>query len=108
LLDEIIDELVIQHRADAIIVHNDFIASALIKRLRQRSIRVPEQLGIVGYLNHYLCDYIDPPLTSLDLNHHLVAKEMVTAIQEMVEHGSCIGQRREITVPPRVISRNSA
>ena len=33
-LDEIIERLVVAHRADAIVAHDDFLASALLRRLR--------------------------------------------------------------------------
>ena len=48
VLDDIIDRLVVDHRADAIITHNDFVASALLKRLRKRGVRVPEDVAVVG------------------------------------------------------------
>jgi LacI family transcriptional regulator len=109
ILDQIIDQLVVQHRADAIVAHSDFIASALLKRMRARGIRVPKDVAIVGYLNHYLCDYVDPPLTSIDLNHHLAAKAMVNAVQQMVEQGpSAASDRGQILISPRVIARESA
>ena len=109
VLDDIIDELVIGHRADAIITHNDFAASALLKRLRKRGVRVPDDVAVVGYLNHYLCDYVDPPLTSVDLQHHFAARSMVQAIQEMIDEGpEAVSSRRAIAVSPEIVVRESA
>ncbi|MBA3481171.1 MAG: LacI family DNA-binding transcriptional regulator [Pirellulales bacterium] len=110
VLDRIIDELVIGHRADAIIAHNDFIASALLKQLRKRGVQVPSEVAVVGYLNHYLCEYVDPPLTSIDLRHHQTAKAMVQAVQAMIDEGSIDSprERRALSIEPRVISRASA
>ena len=109
-LDYIIDELVVKHRADAVIAHNDFIASALLKQCRKRAIGVPEDVAIVGYLNHYLCEYVDPPLTSVDLQHHEAAKAMVEALHDMVEEPPDAGPRqlRPIAIEPKVIRRVSA
>jgi len=109
VLDEIIDQLVVGHRAEAIIAHNDFLASALLKRLRKRGIRVPDDVGVIGYLNHYLCEYVDPPLTSLDLRHHMAAKAMVQAVQEMIDEGqTAIRERRPISIAPMIVVRESA
>lgn len=109
VLDDIIDQLVVDHRADAIITHNDFVASALLKRLRKRGIRVPEDVAVVGYLNHYLCEYVDPPLTSVDLRHHFAAKSMVQAIQEMIDEGpDAVSSRRAIAITPEIVARESA
>lgn len=109
VLDVIIDQLIAVHRADAIIAHNDFMASALLKRLRRRNVRVPEDVAVVGYLNHYLCDYVDPPLTSVDLQHHAAATAMVTALQEMIEEPESYGEeRRVIPIVPTIVVRESS
>lgn len=110
VLDCIIDELVVGHRADAIIAHNDFVASALLKQLRLRGVKVPGDVAVVGYLNHYLCEYVDPPLTSVDLRHHDAAKAMVEAVQEMIDEdpASSPRERRAISIKPNVIGRASA
>lgn len=109
-LDRIIDELIVKHRVDAIIAHNDFIASDLLKQCRKRAISVPGDVAIVGYLNHYLCEYVDPPLTSVDLQHHQSAKAMVEAAQDMIEESSGAAARplRAIAIEPKVIRRVSA
>jgi LacI family transcriptional regulator len=109
-LDRIVDELVVKHRADAIIAHNDFIASALLKQCRKRGIDTPRDVAVVGYLNHYLCEYVDPPLTSIDLQHHRAAKAMVEAAEELVEDssGAAPRQLRTIAIEPQVIRRVSA
>ena len=41
VLDAIIDQLVVQEHADAIVAHDDFLAAALLRRLRERGIAVP-------------------------------------------------------------------
>lgn len=108
-LDAVIDQLVVRGSADAIICHNDFIASDLLKRLRRRGIRVPEDVAIIGYLNHYLCEYVDPPLTSVDLRHHAAATAMVAALQEMIEEPSASDfEPRAILIPPEIVVRESA
>jgi len=107
-LDDIIEQLVVRHRAQALVAHNDFVASALLKRMRARGIRVPGDVAIVGYLNHYLCEYVDPPLTSLDLRHHVAAKVMVKAVQEMIEEGPAVRERNPISIAPMIVARESA
>lgn len=108
-LDAVIDQLVVGGVADAIICHNDFIASDLLKRLRRRSIRVPDDVAVIGYLNHYLCEYVDPPLTSVDLRHHAAATAMVAALQEMLKELSGSGaEPRAILISPEIVVRESA
>jgi LacI family transcriptional regulator len=109
LLDAIVDQLVIRHRADAIIAHNDFLASALLKRLRQRGVDVPADVAVMGYLNHYLCEYVDPPLTSLDLCHQAAARAIVEAVHDMFEDpAGASHQGKRISIKPIVVPRQSA
>jgi LacI family transcriptional regulator len=109
ILDDIVDKLVIRHRADAIIAHNDFLASALLKRLRQRGLGVPADVAVIGYLNHYLCEYVDPPLTSVDLCHQSAACAMVEAVHGMFEDAAGNShQGKRISIEPIVVPRQSA
>jgi len=109
VLDEVIDRLVVGHRADAIVAHDDFLASALLRRLRARGLRVPRDVAVTGYLNHYLCDHVDPPLTSVDLRHQAAARAMVEAVQQMIAAGPPETRvRRPISISPMLAVRESA
>lgn len=110
VLDRIVAELVIENRVDAIVAHNDFLASDLLKRLRRRGIDVPGDVAIVGYLNHYLCEYVDPPLTSIDLCHQQAARTMVLAVQEMIADrvGDAPDVGHKLSIEPRVVARDSS
>jgi DNA-binding LacI/PurR family transcriptional regulator len=108
-LDRLIDQLVVKERADAIVAHDDFLAASLLRRLRARGVRVPRQVAVVGYLNHYLCDHVDPPLTSVDLQHHVAARIMVATLEDMIL--SPPGQTkvpRPLVVEPMLVVRESA
>jgi DNA-binding LacI/PurR family transcriptional regulator len=61
-------------------------------------------------LNHYLCEYVDPPLTSVDLQHHQAAKAMVAAVQDLIQESTEAAPRqpRTIAIEPKVIRRASA
>jgi DNA-binding LacI/PurR family transcriptional regulator len=108
VLEEVVERLVVGHRADAIVAHDDFLASALLRRLRARGIRVPQDVAVTGYLNHYLCDYVDPPLSSVDLRHHAAARAMVGAVQEMIAADPPARRaRRAIAISPMLVVRES-
>jgi DNA-binding LacI/PurR family transcriptional regulator len=101
--------LVLRERADAIVAHDDFLAASLLRRLRARGISVPGQVAVVGYLNHYLCDHVDPQLTSVDLQHHVAARTMVTTLEDMISSASGpTVVRRPLLVEPMLIVRESA
>lgn len=107
-IQEAIDHLVRDHRADAIVAHDDYWAAALLRLLRRRGIRVPSDVAIVGYLNHYLADFTDPPLTTLDLSHADAAAQMVRRLERMIGGEPVDPGDRATVVAPRLIVRESA
>ncbi len=108
VIDDLIERLVIGERADAIIAHDDYWAATLIKRLRFRGIQVPGDVAVVGYLNHYLADFTDPPLTTIDLDHMTAAKEMVSMLERMIGGEQLPAGQRQVLIKPRLIVRESA
>ena len=107
-VDRCIDVLVRDGGADAIVVHDDFMAAMLIKRLRSRGISVPHDIAIVGYLNHYLADWTDPALTTIDLQHGQSAKAMVRMMERLINEGSIPAAERVVSIKPKLVIRESA
>ncbi len=106
-IDAAIDKLVAEGKADAIVAHDDFWAAALIKRLRVRGLRVPADVAVIGYLNHYVADWTDPALTTLDLQHALAALQMVEMMAKMITYGPLPEEERVRKILPRLIVRES-
>ena len=106
-IDAAIDRLVVEGKADAVIAHDDFWAAAFIKRLHARGLRVPDDVAVVGYLNHYLADWTAPALTTLDLQHALAARRMVDLMARTVGFGPLPEEERTVLISPRLIVRES-
>lgn len=107
-IDIAIDRLVGEAQADAIIAHDDFWAAAFIKRLRARRLRVPDDVAVIGYLNHYVADWIDPSLTTLDLQHAMAARQMVELMAKQITRGPLPEEERIVKITPKLIVRESA
>lgn len=52
-------------RPTAVFAWSDDVAIRLISLLRQRGVRVPEDVSVIGFDSTALCDHTDPPLTSV-------------------------------------------
>lgn len=50
---------------DGIFCGNDLIAIGAIKKLKERGLKVPEDVGIVGFDDIYLASLVEPPLTTI-------------------------------------------
>lgn len=108
VITHLIDQVIIGQKADAIIAYDDYWAAALIKLLRRRGISVPGDVAVVGYLNHYLADFTDPPLTTIDQSHEAAAQKLVVALEEMITEQTVPGDLRRVMIKPRLIVRESS
>ena len=107
-MDCLIDQLVRDQGADAIVAHDDYWAAALVKRLRLRGLSVPADVAIVGYLNHYLADWVDPALTTIDPRHRVAARLMVRMLEKSIGGEKLPKDARALVIAPRLIVRESA
>jgi LacI family transcriptional regulator len=51
--------------ATACIAFNDLIAIGMLTRLRERGVRVPEDMSVVGCDDIFGADFCNPPLTTM-------------------------------------------
>jgi DNA-binding LacI/PurR family transcriptional regulator len=66
-------------------------------------------VAVVGYLNHYLADWVDPALTTIDLDQAAAARAMVAMAEGLVvevKDGAGSGPQ-SVLIPPRLIVRES-
>ena len=106
-IDHLIESLVDGAKADAIVVHDDFWAAVLLRKLRARGLRVPDDVAVVGYLNHYLSDWVDPSLTTIDLRHQEAAQQMMLLLDRMIKGDQLTEEERVVKIRPQLIVRNS-
>lgn len=55
----------LKHRPEAILTTIDLLAIGCIKQLKEKGIRIPEEMNIIGYDNISLSELIEPALTTL-------------------------------------------
>ena len=58
-------EVIRQKEADCLICYNDIFAAQFMARLLEKGIRIPEDLGIVGFDNATFSGMLQPALTTL-------------------------------------------
>jgi LacI family transcriptional regulator len=57
--------LALEQRADAIVAASDKLSTGCLTALAKRNIKVPEEMGIVGFTNSMLADLFHPPLSTV-------------------------------------------
>ena len=72
---------------DAIFVANDQMALSVLQFLAEKKIRVPEDVGIVGFDNIAESAFFSPPLTTVQQDQHEVARVAVAEVIKLIEAG---------------------
>ena len=109
---QVIEKLFDQYQdMDSIFVANDQMALGVIRFVAQRGLRIPEDLGIVGFDNIAETDFFSPALTTIQQDQHGVAKLAVEEIVKIIESSWQESEQiepRTILVPPTLVVRQSS
>lgn len=70
---------------DAVFVGNDQMALSVLQLAAERGLRVPQDLGVVGFDGIPESAYFWPPLTTVDQNQHLLGASAVRVLIEMID-----------------------
>lgn len=96
---------------DAIFVANDQMALSVLQFFAEKQIRVPNDIGIVGFDNMAESAFFSPPLTTIEQDQHNIAKLAVAEIIKIIEAGwqdSAQAEAQTIMLPPTLVVRQSS
>ena len=96
---------------DAIFVANDQMALAVLQIAHQRGMRIPEDMGVVGFDNILESAYFWPSLTTVQQDQYQVAKIAVQEIIKIIEsgwQGLDPVDLKSIILPPTLVVRQSS
>ncbi len=105
MAEDAVDYLIVAQKADAIIAENDHWAMRILTELRQRGIKVPEQVALIGYNNLPFCEYSAPSLSSIDEREEEIAFAAVNVIQGLIEGRKEARKARRMS--PLLVERDS-
>jgi LacI family transcriptional regulator len=89
----------------ALIAGNDLVALGLIRRLRVRKVRCPEDVSIVGFNDMPFAEDFWPPLTTV----HMPLREIGAEAARLLLHGIQSGDQKSatLTLPVSLVVRGS-
>lgn len=90
---------------DSIICTNNIVAYHVLLELRKNKISVPEQMGIVTFDNYPLAEYLDPPLTAVDINTYRLGEQAASTLFDMIKHQD--RKEEAILIGTKIIARKS-
>ncbi|HEY3840723.1 MAG TPA: substrate-binding domain-containing protein, partial [Bryobacteraceae bacterium] len=89
----------------AIICVNDIMAVGVMKEVRERGLRIPEDVSITGFDNIKLSEFCCPPLTTVHIPRDLIGHTVFTSLVPD-ESGHAV-EGREIVINPELVVRDS-
>lgn len=94
---------------DAIFSVEDFSALGLMKRLKERNVRIPEEMGIIGFANEDFDEHITPTLSSIDQQTVNMGREAFKLLLGLIEGNAAkIGLKNKIILDPIPFYRESS
>ncbi|MGH9664629.1 MAG: LacI family DNA-binding transcriptional regulator, partial [Bryobacteraceae bacterium] len=94
-----------EFRPTAIICVNDFMALGVLRELRERGLRVPQDISVTGFDNIQLSEYCSPPLTTLHIPRDRIGRLVFEAL--VPESSKSVPPGREIVIEPEFLPRES-
>jgi LacI family transcriptional regulator len=98
-------DAVLNSGATACIAYNDLLAIGMLRRLRGRGLRVPEDLSIIGCDDIFGSDFCDPPLTTMTAPIEQAGRAAITMLLSLLSPGGPFNPQdrtqRRITDIPR-------
>ncbi|MCA4134253.1 LacI family DNA-binding transcriptional regulator [Arthrobacter sp. M4] len=93
--------------ATACIVFNDLLAIGMLQRLRERGIRVPEDMSIVGCDDIFGADFCNPPLTTIASPIEQAGRVAVSMLLSQLNPLQGATNRRLAVMPTHLTVRSS-
>lgn len=93
--------------ATAGIAFNDLIAIGMLQRLRERGVRVPEDISIVGCDDIFGADFCSPPLTTVTAPVEQAGRVAVTMLLSQIQPGYGSVPRSKALLPTHLTIRGS-
>ncbi|WP_105616580.1 LacI family DNA-binding transcriptional regulator [Vallitalea okinawensis] len=104
----IIEKFEVVRSADAIFAQNDLLAWGVIEALKEKNIKVPQDIAVVGYDDIELSTYITPRITTIRQPREEIAALTCERLYELLSSKNTDRKRKKKTeLPPSLIIRES-
>ncbi|ADZ69461.1 LacI family DNA-binding transcriptional regulator [Polymorphum gilvum] len=86
---------------------NDRLAIGAIAAFKRRGLKVPEDISVTGFNDMALVDRIDPPLTTIRIQHYEIGRNAARMILAMIENGTLPPDGHKV-LPVELVVRQSS
>ncbi|EOZ98324.1 putative LacI-family transcriptional regulator [Indibacter alkaliphilus LW1] len=76
----------VDNRPDAIFAHHDIVGAGAMMALKSIGLKIPEDVGVVGYSNWQFSSMIDPPLSTVSQPGFNIGEKATTMLLDMINN----------------------
>jgi LacI family transcriptional regulator len=95
------------HPPDAVFAVEDFTALGVMKRLKERHVRIPEETGVIGFANEDFGEHITPTLSSIDQQTVKMGREAFQLLYGIIGNGIQVDTEKIVLDPIPVFRESS-
>lgn len=94
----------------AIFAFNDYMVGSIYLALKEKNIRIPQDISVVGYDNNEYSAVLEPSLTTVDNHFFEIGRKSVARLIDIIGNTDCAAAEKpqEIIIMPELVIRNSA
>jgi LacI family transcriptional regulator len=107
-LKEVLDELLTMPvRPDAFLTAFDKVTTGTLAILHERNLKIPQDVGIVGFTNTVLADLLNPSLSTVYQPGFDIGKAATEMLISLIKSTTPVTQFETIVLPTQLFIRNS-
>lgn len=104
--DVLVDEYTNKNRPTAVFVANDWMGIGLIQKLKEKGLRIPEDISVIGCDDIPLASEFSPTLATFSLDMKVLVNELFAALNEM-NSSEDYYMGKKILLSPTFVPRDS-
>ena len=91
----------------AVIAMNDLMAIGAIDAIREKNLRVPEDISVVGFDNREVSDFVFPKLTTIDIDLKAIGFTAAQVVTKCLNGDTESPSKNTIIVPSKMVKRDT-
>ncbi len=93
---------------DAVFCVEDFTALGAMQVLKERKIKIPKQMGVIGFANESFGKYISPTLTTIDQQTINMGEEAAKLFIKLIDKDDIYKSTESVVLQPIIVERESS
>lgn len=90
---------------DVFIVTSDYVAVGMMDAIHEFGLRIPEDIGVTGFDNSVICEYLSPPLTTIEQDVKKMGEIAWNIVQDIIN--DTLKSSERILLPQKLVIRNT-